>query len=877
MNPRPDSPTVRPSDRPTFHLIPHTHWDREWYLPLAVFQARLVPVLDAALEMLDRDAAQRITLDGQTVLLEDYLTFRPDGADRIAKHVARGALDIGPWYVLADELIPSGESLVRNLLEGTADAMRLGGCSEVLYSPDAFGHPGVLPALAREFGLTSGALWRGMGNPAGADQDLYRWIAPDGGELLVYHLPPAGYEVGIALTRDRSAWPALRDAMTARSVTNSVAIFVGADHHAIPDLSTLRESEPDARISTLSEYMRSLIGAPGFQLRGELRAAGHTWVLQGVHGTRSRMKRRHAIAELALARVAEPLAAMAALQVGASQTAQLRRGWRILLQSQFHDTIGGCSVDAVAETQERRLTDVHALSHEIAARGIDSVVGHDPDATRDRPGRPADALVLWNPVTRRRHGIVTAELTLFRQDVPVGPPSGVIPRQGRGYEPFMLIEGDRTIPVQVLAVRRGMVRMDSRRHGPDQDEVDRVGVAFNSPGLPGLVTRVLTVRRGNDPAVEQGLTVSPGRLAYRMVDLRISSTGAIQLTDLRNGERYGALGALEDEPDAGDTYTFSRGSGPLSRGGMPLSRSILASGPLVGAVETRWRLHAARAGVIEVRQVVVLHADAALVRIRLEVTNAASDHRLRARFPVGAGHEAVAGAAFAVERRAAVWPDTPAGLIEHPVLTAPAQRYVAAADGTRGLALFAPGFFEYEWTEDQDLLVTLVRSVSELSRADLPERPGHAGWPEPVPLAQEPGAHRIDLALAPITDDAVNRPQQLEHQWEDAFLPVQCRYYGEFTGAAGPGAGIALEGDGLVSSAIKPAADGGIVLRCWNAQGTAVEGRWVSGQPLAKAMLLRADETEVHELPIAEDRAIDFVAGPHAIVTISCQSLVASR
>lgn len=868
MNPGAGSLTVRRSDRPTYHLIPHTHWDREWYLPLAVFQARLVPVLDAALEMLDRDATQRLTLDGQTVLLEDYLAFRPDAADRIADHVARGALDIGPWYVLADELIPSGESLVRNLLEGTADAVRLGGRSEVLYSPDAFGHPAVLPALAREFGLTSGALWRGMGNPAGTDRDLYRWIAPDGGELLVYHLPPEGYEVGIGVAHDRATWPALRDQLAARSVTNEVGVFVGADHHAIADLSDLPETDPDARISTLSEFMRALTGAPTFEVRGELRNAGHTLVLQGVHGTRSRMKRRHGIAELGLARVAEPLAAMATLQGGANQTPLLRRAWRTLLQSQFHDTIGGCSVDAVAETQERRLADVQALWHEIAARSLDSVVGHDPDATRDRPGRSADALVLWNPATRRRDAIVTAELALFRQDVPVGPPSGVAPRQGPGYEPFTLVDGTSTIPVQVLAVRRGMVRVDSRRLAPDQDEVDRVWVAFGSPGLSGLGTRVVAVRRGTDPVLDHGLTVSRGRLANRLVELRISSTGAIELTDLRNGERYGALGALEDEPDAGDTYTFSRGSGPLSRGGMPLSRSILASGPLVGAVETRWRLHASPGGVIEVRQVVVLHADAALVRIRLEVTNAASDHRVRARFPVGAGHEAVAGAAFSTERRAAVWRDTPAGLIEHPVLTAPAQRYVAAADGTRGLAVFAPGFFEFEWTEDQDLLVTLVRSVGELSRADLSERPGHAGWPEPVPLAQEPGTHRIDLALAPITDDAVNRPQDLEHHWEDAFLPAQCRYYGKFAGAAGPRGGIALQGDGLVSSAIKPGADGGIVLRCWNAQGTAVKGRWVSGEPLAKAMLLRADETEVNELPITENCAIDFVAGPCAIVTI---------
>jgi alpha-mannosidase len=213
-----------------------------------VFQARLVPVIDAALDLLDGDPDQRVTLDGQTVLLEDFLTLRPGAAARIRAHVERGALEIGPWYVLADELVPSGESLLRNLLEGGADSAGFGGRSSVLYSPDAFGHPGVLPSLAREFGLSGGALWRGLGNPSGRDQDLYRWTSPDGAELPVYHLPAAGYEVGIGLARDPARWDALLDDLRGRSTTDHVAIFIGADHHAIPDVAALRDAHPVASL-----------------------------------------------------------------------------------------------------------------------------------------------------------------------------------------------------------------------------------------------------------------------------------------------------------------------------------------------------------------------------------------------------------------------------------------------------------------------------------------------------------------------------------------------------------------------------------------------------------------------------------------------------
>src|SRR5688572_13128017 len=139
---------------PTVHLIPHTHWDREWYLTRAGFLARLVPMMDDLLGRLEAEPGFRsFLLDGQTVLVEDYLGVRPECRGRLPALVGAGRLQVGPWYVLADELIPSGESLVRNLLAGTADAERLGGRLDVLYSPDAFGHPAVLPAIAAEFGI----------------------------------------------------------------------------------------------------------------------------------------------------------------------------------------------------------------------------------------------------------------------------------------------------------------------------------------------------------------------------------------------------------------------------------------------------------------------------------------------------------------------------------------------------------------------------------------------------------------------------------------------------------------------------------------------------------------------------------------------------
>lgn len=232
----------------------------------------------------------------------------------------------------------------------------------------------------------------------------------------------------------------------------------------------------------------------------------------------------------------------------------------------------------------------------------------------------------------------------------------------------------------------------------------------------------------------------------------------------------------------------------------------------------------------------------------------------------------MAGAAFGTELRSPVSAEPVSGAIERPVFTAPAQRFVAAADQSRGLAILAPGFFEYEWTADQDFAITLLRSVGTLSLGNLPERPGHAGWPQPTPGAQEPGLHVVHLAVTPVGDDALTRPALLQEMWEDAFLPLQSRFYRRYYGAgeSPPVPRFRLEGEGLVLSAVKPAEAGpGLVLRCCNLTASATAGRWISSQPLSGAWLVQADEALPEEQSLDEDgRAVRFAVGPHQLITL---------
>ncbi len=879
--------------RPVIHLIAHTHWDREWYLPLGAFRARLVSMVDELLAQLESDP--RITafhLDGQTVLLEDYLAVRPEQRPRVAALVRAGRLVTGPWYVLADEQIPAGESLLRNLLHGLAHLRAFGAPEHpVLYSPDAFGHPAVLPALGAEAGLGEAVVWRGLAGAAIADGDLAWWEAPDGRRVLAYHLPPEGYEIGsnLLVSDDRlgPAWAAVRARLLPRAVTRHVALFVGADHHAPPpELGRLAErlgridASVEFRWSSLANYFRAARGDIGDlpRLTGELRdSCGYTWTLQGVHATRAPLKRRNARAELGLARLAEPLAAMAGT---AGEAAVLRQAWRELVQCHFHDAIGGCSADSVAVAVATRLEDVERAAEQVVDATLFRLAGHDPDRAREGAASQP-TLLLWNPAARPRRGVVTAEVTFFRGDVLVGPPGARQPRRGPGLAPFQLAwsrpgGGTVLIAPQVIGVERDLERLDAARHYPDQDEVDRVRIAFPLPeALDALAGRALPiVPSGGEPL--EAFAQAEGRLVWNgRVEAGLDHAGSLVLRTPGDRRPFTGLLGLESELDRGDSYSFCPVPRDRIRRPTRAGRArITARGPFVAGLEWGVRVAAGegpggRPGRVAMKYRVEAVGDSPVLRLRIELDNQARNHRLRLRFPTGLRRaECVAGAQFgAIGRPAAAGPPR-RGVVETPVRTAPAHRWVAAARGERGLALFAPGFFEYEWTASGDLLFTLLRAVGELSRGDLPTRPGHAGWPVSTPLAQCEGREVIELGLAPVTAFDLAMPHRLEHLWEDRFLPPHGRFVRDFCGGEGSlleAVGVSLWGEGLVLTALKPAEDGnGQILRCVSLRDEAVAGGWRWATPPGRVSRVRADETP---LSLLEPRGSDlpFEVGPREI------------
>lgn len=882
--------------RPVIHLIPHTHWDREWYLPLGGFRARLVAMVDALAGQLERDPRiPGFLLDGQTALLEDYLALRPEQRGRIARLVREGRIDTGPWRILADEQIPSGESLLRNLALGAEAAEALGGRLPVLYSPDAFGHPAILPSLGAQYGLRFAVVWRGLGSEATADRDLAWWRGPDGSRVLVYHLPPDGYEIGSNLLVDDAhlgaAWERVSAAVLPRAATRQVAVFVGADHHAAPaDLGELAarlqrvDRTAEFRLSRLATFFEAAEReADGLaELDGEFRwSYGYTWTLQGTIATRAPLKRRNAALELLLTREAEPLAALAGDPEGTAR-AVLRQAWSEVVDSHFHDAICGCASDLVARAVEVRFDDAQAGASEVKRSAVARLMGQDQDLMRDGVSQGA-RLALWNGAVRARGGVVIAEGSFFVRDVLVGPPGSRAPRKGRGFAPFALreISSGLTVAPQLLSLTPGLERRDAPRHYPDQDEVERVRFALPLPrSLPGMTLRLFEPVQDPAEPMEEFVAAGPRRVWNARMVATVERTGTVELEEPVSGMRYGGLLRLESEPDQGDSYSFCPVRGATVSVPRGATRpEVVAAGPLVAAL--RWgsslpvsggrdRLK----GRVACETTMELVGDQGALRVRLELENQGCDHRLRLRVPTGLRRgRCRAGAAFGWVERGVVKPVRSPR--ESVVPTAPAHRWVAAARKECGLALFAPGCFEYEWTAGGDLVVTLLRSVGELSKSGLATRPGHAGWPTPTPLAQCLGRDVVELGIAPISEADLQAPERLEQLWEELFVPPLAVWERDATGLPLPPVpAVELTGDGLVfSSCVAGETPGTLVLRCFNTREVAVAGAWLFGAPVRRAMRTRADGTELGTLAVSsEDGArVAFEAGPREIVTVSVQ------
>lgn len=171
------------------HVVPHSHWDREWYFTTSRSKVYLMKDLKDVLDTLESNPDFKyFMIDAQGSLLDDYIKWMPQDKDRITKLVKEKKLVIGPWYTQTDQLVISGESIVRNMYYGMKRCETFGGYMNVGYVPDSFGQSGNMPQIYKEFGIDDTLFWRGVSDDMVNHTD-YNWRDDDGSVVFTTQIP----------------------------------------------------------------------------------------------------------------------------------------------------------------------------------------------------------------------------------------------------------------------------------------------------------------------------------------------------------------------------------------------------------------------------------------------------------------------------------------------------------------------------------------------------------------------------------------------------------------------------------------------------------------------------------------------------------------
>lgn len=596
-------------------LVPHTHWDREWYLPFQVFRVRLVETIDRVLDQLEADERFRFTLDGQLATIDDYLRIRPEAEPRIRRLVADGRLAIGPWQVLLDQFLVSGETIVRDLRLGWERARELGGGMVVGYLPDMFGHVAQMPQILRKAGIDRAVVWRGV--PAAIDRHAFRWIAPDSSEVTAEYLPD-GYGNGLLLlerpelTTERLE--ALEEELGPFFGPDPLLAMYGADHTtpaadlmARIDAYAATQQRWRLRVETLDDYLAAAL--PASQVwRGELRSSARANQLMNVTSARIDIKVAMARAEQALSRYAEPLGA---LWGRPGYEPFLDLAWRKVVTSSAHDSICGCSIDPVMDQVLVRLGEGAQIAETVAERAVgaiaegvatgDVVVANPspverldvvelrmsvpetwqsvavelPDgsrATAQELAREASVLLdetmpldLAREFFMRIHGtelfgryvrdwrIVAAEAT--------GASDGDDDRGGAGGPRLEInvVEAPDPGTFELSALRRRLDAAPAHEHGPWRVVVRAAPIRHLAARVPAPALGWSGVRVvEGEGTLDKPVSVAGRRLANSRLAVEVTEDGAIRVDALEGGHgRAASVGRLVDEGDFGDTYNWA--------------------------------------------------------------------------------------------------------------------------------------------------------------------------------------------------------------------------------------------------------------------------------------------------------------------------------
>ncbi|MBN2658972.1 MAG: hypothetical protein JXR86_18100 [Spirochaetales bacterium] len=741
-------------DKKQLCVVSHTHWDREWYQSFQNFRYRFIDMMDELLDHLDAEPEYRFFhLDGQTVLLEDYLSIRPDNKERLMKFVEEGRILIGPWYVMPDLFIPSGEALVRNLRKGL-DQCRIWNAKPLNcgYVVDMFGHPGQMPQIFRQCGLESAMLIRGVGD---FEKDQFMWEGVDGTEIHTFKLDKertyGNFYFGVRWPFDDRSYEKEELIERARfiaeyagslSTTPYILLMDGVDHIEIePELSgilgTLNEELEDYEWHhcSLNEYIENTrsYGKQLDVIRGELYSVGrkgvNNLVLKNVLSSQARLKRLNSLAENSLTGWAEPLSALSSLAGDSFREKDnlfLEKAWEYLLKNHFHDSIGGCSISEVHKDNEYRYRQVLEISENIIRRTMERICLNIDSSSDD-----ADySMTIFNMGQQEINGLTEVILS-FPSPHPVK---------------FRIFDSEgREVPYQIsnrkLEVTTGSFRyrrLPSWRHMDDLKAV--LPVKIRSFGYTTFLVKIFEDIRDDKgdyswplfhPPVRYpgSMKTGEGRWENDFYILEISDSNKLTLRDKETGRVLPNILCFEDDGDIGDGWNYVS---------LPQNSSIVTTGAGVHFEVEADGLHLLRLKIIQAvdipesadnREVyrserkigheiitrVSMYRDSRKLDFSMEIDNKSIEHRLRYRLYTSTGAKSFyTSTPFLMQKRPILMDDL-ADYQELETGVFPNQGTVLVRDSEGAVALYTDGIYEVSCDNlhEHPVALTLFRSFTK--------------------------------------------------------------------------------------------------------------------------------------------------------------------
>ena len=803
-------------------VVPHTHWDREWYDPFQTYRMKLVRLVDDLLDLMESDSSYRhFLLDGQLAVVDDYLEIRPENEPRLAALAAAGRLTVGPWYILMDEFLVSGETIIRNLQKGIARGAAFGGVMEVGYLPDMFGHVAQMPQILAQAGLAHTVVWRGV--PSAVERTAFRWTAPDGSGVRAEYLV-AGYGNGAALPEDAKKLVGRLGAMEEEFASflpdgAPMLLMNGSDHlrpqpwlgRVVAEANVLSD-EFELAVTSLSEYLGSTSDDGLVEWRGELRSGFRSNVLMGVASNRVDVKQAAARAERSLESLAEPLSALYVPATG-WPAPFLDVAWTLVIQNSAHDSICACSADDVVDAVLHRYAEARHIGEGLTEQALHGI------------GRSMAAAgpVVVNPSAHDRAGLVDVVVPITTEAGPhvqvlserTGPPGSITVDGEAMLSMLGLMQGARideqsyvtdvTLAQDETGLELTLFIGPEPRDGVPVEEVKRelftrliahpdteVCLVIDQPPVRRILARQLAVQgfgwsrfspaplnhpvrldAGSEAGSDAGWTLANDLVAV-VVD---PATGTFSIDGIPG------YGQLIDGGDEGDTYNYSP---PQTDSWVDAPTSVIITpgdaGPVRASVDIvctyDWpeRVDAithARTGSqsVSVTTTLELRADEPTLRVRTRFDNPSRDHRLRVHLPLPApAASSQAECAFTVVERGltAEGRDEEFGLP-----TFPSRRFVRAG----GLTVVHEGLLEYELVDIAEapdgtgpaastLAITVLRSTGMLSRMGMTLRSHPAGPMNALEGPQMIGPVDVTYALCVATVD----PYDLA---DDVLVPLQ--------------------------------------------------------------------------------------------------------